>query len=239
MKVAIIGASGSIGKAFVEHFLKSWETKKLYLFSRSDINFDDVRVINHFIDIEDEHSIEKAAREIPDNDYLDYTIITTGVLFTHNITPEKSIKDLSYEKFNKLYAVNTIGPALIAKHFIQKLSKDSKSIFAVLSVRVGSISDNILGGWYSYRCSKSALNMIIKNLSIEMRRRNPNLIAVSLHPGTVKSKLSEPFSSASSHNSNNIFTADYSVSKMINVLKNLTTEDSGKLFAWDGKEIDF
>jgi len=81
--------------------------------------------------------------------------------------------------------------------------------------------------------------MIIKNLSIEMRRRNPNLITVGLHPGTVKSKLSEPFSSASSHNSNNIFTADYSVSKMINVLENLTTEDSGKLFAWDGKEIDF
>jgi hypothetical protein len=81
--------------------------------------------------------------------------------------------------------------------------------------------------------------MLIKNLSIEMRRRNPNLIAVSLHPGTVKSKLSEPFSSASSHNSNNIFTADYSVSKMINVLENLTTEDSVKLFAWDGKEIDF
>jgi len=239
MKVAIIGASGSIGKAFVDHFLKSRETKKLYLFSRSDINFDDIRITNHFIDIEDEQSIKKAASLIPDNECLHYIIITTGILFTRNITPEKSIKDLSYEKFNKLYAVNTVGPALIAKHFIQKLSKDNKSIFAVLSARIGSISDNILGGWYSYRCSKSALNMLIKNLSIEIRRRNPNLIAVGLHPGTVKSKLSEPFSSASSHNSNNIFTADYSVSKMINVLENLTTEDSGKLFAWDGKEIDF
>jgi len=237
MKIAIIGASGTIGKAFVENFLKSWETQKLYLFSRSDINFDDVRVSNHFIDIEDEYSIEKAASLIPDNQHLHYIIITTGVLFTHNILPEKSIKDLSYEKFSKLYAINTIGPALIAKHFIQKLNKDSKSIFAVLSARVGSISDNILGGWYSYRSSKSALNMLIKNLSIEMRRKNPNLIAVGLHPGTVKSKLSEPFSSSISNNK--MFTADYSVSKMINVLENLTTEDSGKLFAWDGKEIDF
>ena len=237
MKIAIIGASGTIGQAFLKNFLKNQKTQKLYTFSRSNISFDDVRIIHHFIDIEDEGSIEKAASSIPYNEQLDYIIVTTGILSINNILPEKSIKDLSYTKFNKLYAVNTIGPALIAKHFIQKLNKDKKSIFAVLSARVGSISDNILGGWYSYRCSKSALNMLIKNLSVEMRRKNAKLTVIGLHPGTVNSKLSEPFSSSISNDK--IFTAYYSVSKMINVLENLTTEDSGKLFAWDGKEIDF
>ena len=237
MKIAIIGASGTIGQAFLKHFLKNQKTQKLYTFSRSNISFDDARILHHFIDIEDEHSIEKAASLVPDSEQLDYIIVTTGFLSNNNILPEKSIKDLSYEKFNKLYAVNAIGPALIAKYFIQKLNKDTKSIFAVLSARVGSISDNILGGWYSYRCSKAALNMLVKNLSIEIRNKNAKLIVAGLHPGTVRSKLSGPFSSSISNDK--VFTGDYSVSKMVNVLENLTIEDSGKLFAWDGKEIDF
>ena len=237
MKIAIIGDAGTIGQAFLKHFLTKQETVKIYTFSRSNISFNDTKIIHHFIDIEDEYSIEKAAISIPNNEQLDYIIVATGFLSNNNILPEKSIKDLSYEKFNKLYTVNTIGPALIAKHFIQKLNKDKKSIFAVLSARVGSISNNILGGWYSYRCSKSALNMLMKNLSIEMKRKNSKLIIASLHPGTVKSKLSEPFSSSISNDK--IFTGKSCVSKIINVLENLTIEDSGKLFAWDGKKIDF
>ena len=106
-----------------------------------------------------------------------------------------------------------------------------------MSARVASISDNILGGWYSYRCSKAALNMLIKNFSIEARRKNPSLIAVGLHPGTVESSLSKPFSS--NIRSDKIFSPEYSVTKMVRVLENLTYEDSGKLFAWDGSIIDF
>ena len=237
MKIAIIGASGTIGEAFLEHFLNSSETEKLYLFSRSEVSNQDARIIHQYIDIEDEGSIEKAANTIPNHESLDYIIVSTGILHTDNILPEKSIKDLSYAKFSKIYAVNTIGPALIGKHFIHKLSRNSRSIFAVLSARVGSISDNILGGWYSYRCSKAALNMLIKNFSIEARRKNPSLIAVGLHPGTVESSLSKPFSS--NIRSDKIFSPEYSVTKMVRVLENLTYDDSGKLFAWDGSIIDF
>jgi len=227
MKIAIIGASGTIGKAFVKNFLQNKKLQELYLFSRIDTDFEDYRIIHSFIDIEDEESIKKAATIFSKETMLDAIIVTTGILHTQNILPEKSLKDLSQDKFFKLYAV----------YFISKLNYNSKSIFAVLSARVGSISDNYLGGWYSYRCSKAALNMLIKNISIEIRRKNPYPIIVGLHPGTVNSQLSSRFTSNVSQDK--VFTADYAVTKMIGLLLNLTKEDTGKLFAWDGKKIEF
>jgi short-subunit dehydrogenase len=237
MKIAVIGASGEIGKEFVKYFLQNKQVEKLYLFSRSGTHFQDDRIIHSFIDIEDEESIKKSAATLPQNTILDAVIVATGILHTQDILPEKSLKDLSQDKFLKLYAVNTIGPALIAKHFISKLNCNSRSIFAVLSARVGSISNNYLGGWYSYRCSKAALNMLIKNISIEVGRKSSYPIIVGLHPGTVNSKLSSQFTSGVSQDK--VFTAEYAVTKMIKVLLSLTKEDTGKLFAWDGKEIEF
>jgi len=237
MKIAIFGASGTIGKAFVKHFVQNKKVEEIYLFSRSDIYFEDSRIIHSLVDIEDEESIKKSATIVSKDTMLDAIIVATGILHNKDILPEKSLKDLSQDKFFKLYAVNTIGPALIAKYFISKLNYNSKSIFAVLSARVGSISDNYLGGWYSYRCSKAALNMLIKNISIEIRRKNPYPIIVGLHPGTVNSQLSSRFTSNVSQDK--VFTADYAVTKMIGLLLNLTKEDTGKLFAWDGKKIEF
>lgn len=237
MKIAVIGASGTIGEAFVKYFLQNKQVTELYLFSRSNIDFEDTRIRHCFIDIEDEESIKKAVTIISEGTTLDALIVATGILHTSNILPEKSLKDLNQDSFLKLYAVNTIGPALVAKHFIAKLNCSSKSIFAVLSARIGSISDNCLGGWYSYRCSKAALNMLIKNISIEMQRKNPYLIVVALHPGTVNSKLSAPFSSGVAKDK--LFTAEYSAANMVKILINLTKEDTGKFFAWDGQEIEF
>lgn len=237
MKVGIIGASGTIGKAFVDYFLKDDEIDEIYCFSRSIIDRENDKIKHSFIDIEDEESIKNAANIIPEDIFLDILIIATGILHTENISPEKSLKDLASEKFAKLFAVNTIGPALIAKYFIPKMTNKSRSIFAALSARVGSISDNQLGGWYAYRCSKAALNMLIKNISIETARKNPYLITVGLHPGTVEGNLSTPFSAGI--RKDKIFTPDYSARKMIDVLDNLTPKDSGKLLAWDGQEIGF
>ncbi len=199
------------------------------------IDNSDHRVKYGHIDIEDEDSIKEAAGLIPDNCKLDLLIVATGVLSLGGIRPEKSLNELSSEQFISIYKVNTVGPALVAKYFISKLKKDNRSIFAALSARVGSISDNLLGGWYSYRCSKAALNMIIKNISIEFKNNNPNLIAVGLHPGTVDSNLSKPFVGHSKNHT--IFTPEYSVQRMIEVLSKLTKKDSGKVFAWDGQEI--
>ena len=162
-------------------------------------------------------------------------IVATGILFDGNITPEKSLRELSAKKFLRLFEVNTILPALIAKHFLPKLNKQDRSIFAALSARVGSVSDNKLGGWYSYRASKSGLNMIIKNAAIEINRQNKNAIIVGLHPGTVDSNLSKPFQG--NVPDGKLFTPDYSVKRLLDVLGNLTPESSGRCFSWDGKEV--
>ena len=162
-------------------------------------------------------------------------IVATGILHDGELMPEKSQKELSAEKFHRLFEINTIVPALVAKHFIPKLNREKRSVFAALSARVGSISDNQLGGWYAYRASKAALNMIIKNAAIEISRRNKKAIIVGLHPGTVDSNLSKPFQG--NVPDGKLFTPKYSVQKLLVILTTLTSKQSGKCFAWDGKEI--
>ena len=137
----------------------------------------------------------------------------------------------------KVFSINTLGPALIARYFIPLMKKESASILGFLSARVGSISDNQLGGWYSYRASKAALNMIIKTLSIEVARNNKNAVIVGLHPGTVESNLSNPFQG--NVPDGKLFSPEYSVTQMAEVINRLTPNDSGNCFAWDGQRIEF
>ena len=194
------------------------------------------RVKNIFLDIEDEESIKSSLDHVPSDTKFDLVFVATGIL--HNdkeIFPEKSIKDIDIDKLKKVILVNTIGPTLIGKYFIPYLRKDEKSVFAFLSARVGSISDNKLGGWYSYRASKTALNQIIKNFSIEIKRTNKNAIFVGLQPGTVKSFLSKPFER--NVKEDNLFTPEYSAEKLLQVINDLSPDDSGKFFAWNGEEI--
>jgi NAD(P)-dependent dehydrogenase (short-subunit alcohol dehydrogenase family) len=151
------------------------------------------------------------------------------------VYPEKSIRDISADKLKKVLMVNTVGPTLIGKYFIPFLNKDNKNVFAFLSARVGSISENKLGGWYSYRASKTALNQIVKNFSIEIKRSNPNSIFTVLQPGTVKSNLSKPFEK--NVQPDQLFSPDYSAQRMLDVIDRLTPDDSGKFYAWNGEEI--
>ncbi len=231
--IAIIGSSRAIGSAFYAELSTLCPQAVIHTFSRHD----EGRSHHHMIDYTDEKTIEHSAKKASLGAPFDLILVTTGVLKTEpNIEPEKSLKDLSAHKFEAIFAANTIFPALIAKHFLPKLNRKDRSVFAVLSARVGSISDNHLGGWHAYRASKSALNMIIKNAAIEIGRRCPNAIIVSLHPGTVDSKLSKPFQSQVSKDK--LFTPEYSVQKLINVMNGLTPDDSGKCFGWDGQEIE-
>ena len=208
---------------------------KVHAFSRSQKKSDAENIVNHTINYNDEVSIEQAASQASKEAPLDIVIVATGILFDGNITPEKSLRELSAKKFLRLFEINTILPALIAKHFLPKLNKQDRSIFAAISARVGSVSDNKLGGWYSYRASKSGLNMIIKNAAIEINRQNKNAIIVGLHPGTVDSNLSKPFQG--NVPDGKLFTPDYSVKRLLDVLGNLTPESSGRCFSWDGKEV--
>ena len=233
--VAVIGSSGAIGKAFCKRLLEDDSVEKIFKFARNIADEDSKNEINIFIDIEDEDSIKKAIQELPEDIKFDLIFVATGILHNEeNVFPEKSIKDISIDKLKKVFAVNTFGPALIGKYFIPYLNKE-KSIFAFLSARVGSISDNNLGGWYSYRASKTALNQIIKNFSIEVKRTNQNAIFVGLQPGTVKSFLSKPFEK--NVKPEKLFTPEYSSEKMLEVINTLKIKDSGKIFSWDGEEI--
>ena len=233
--IAIIGSSGALGGAFIRRLSATYPDAAIHAFSRNPPQQTISNVVYHAINYQDEAAIERAASLASAAKPIDRVIVANGILHDGELMPEKSLGDLSAEKFHRLFEVNTILPALVAKYFLPKLNRNSPSIFAALSARVGSISDNRLGGWYAYRASKAALNMIIKNAAIEVGRRNKQAIVVSLHPGTVDSNLSKPFQGNVADGM--LFTPEFSVRKLLQVLESLTPEQSGKCFAWDGKEI--
>lgn len=234
-RIAIIGASGGIGYALTNQLARDYPDALIHAFSRSDTSFDAPNVKTGFIDIEEEATIEAAANQAAQDGPIDLILVTVGLLHDDGLMPEKALRDLSAEKFERLFAVNTIGPALVAKHFLPHIPKEAPSHFAAISARVGSICDNRVGGWYAYRASKAALNMVIKNASIEMARRYKHAIIIGLHPGTVDTGLSKPFQSAVANSK--LFTAEQSAAYLMDVLRDLTPDDSGKCFAWDGQEI--
>jgi NAD(P)-dependent dehydrogenase (short-subunit alcohol dehydrogenase family) len=233
--IVVIGASGALGQAFIKQLASNNDTAHISAFSRSSVSFASPCVHTYFIDLANEQTIEQAAATAASHEPLDLVLVTTGILHTDTIKPEKSLRDLSAEKFQQLFSINTIGPALVAKHFLPKLAKDKRAVFAALSAQVGSISDNRSGGWYAYRAAKAALNMIIKNAAIEMDRRYKEAIVVGLHPGTVDSHLSKPFQSQVLPEK--LFTPDFAASKLLAVIDGLTPADTGKCFAWDGQEV--
>ena len=232
--IAIIGSSGAIGRAFLDAYIADKEISNIYSISRTEVELNDARIIHINIDVTDEVSVKAAASKIGEN-RLDKLIVATGILHTELFGPEKSIKDIKIENFVKIFSVNAFGPALIGKYFLPLMKKDKKSIAAFLSARVGSISENKLGGWYSYRASKSALNQIIKNFSIESKRTNPAGIIIGLQPGTVKSKLSEPFQK--NVKKGKLLLPKDSVKSLIRVIESVMQNDSGKIFDWKGEEI--
>ena len=234
--VAVIGSRGAIGNAVVDTLLADESVEAVFKFSRAKNTEHDDKVKHIFIDIEDEESIKQATESLPEDTKFDLIFVATGILHDEkNVFPEKSIKDISFDKLIKVLTINTIGPTLVGKYFIPYLRKDSKSTFAFLSARVGSISDNRLGGWYAYRASKAALNMIIKTSAIELKRTHRDALIVGLHPGTVDSHLSSPFQKNVPESK--LFTAEYSVEQLLTTLQKLTPEQSGLCYAWDGQEV--
>lgn len=229
----IFGASGGIGAALVRRLQAEPDIACVHAGARLNIDVGP-KVRPFTFDLNDEASIAEAAGSIGSPDL---TIVSTGVLHSADVQPEKSLKMQTPEAYAAAFAVNTIGPALIGKHLLPRLSKDRRSVFAVLSARVSSISDNRLGGWHAYRASKAALNMVVRNFAIEMARTHPQAIIVALHPGTVDTALSQPFQRGVAENK--LFTPDYAAGRMLDVLAGLGPQDSGQLFAWDGERIPF
>lgn len=231
--VAVIGAGGGIGGALVDALLGRSATRRVVAASRKAQPWADSRVTAVALDITDEPSIAAAAAGC---ETLDAVIVATGTLHSANFSPEKSWRDLSADALLDVYRINAVGPALVAKHFLPLLGRDQRSVFAALSARVGSIGDNRLGGWYAYRASKAALNMLIKSLAIEYGRRNRQGVVVGLHPGTVDTPLSAPFQG--NVPDGKLFTAEHSAGMLLDVVEGVTAADSGRCFAYDGTPID-
>jgi NAD(P)-dependent dehydrogenase (short-subunit alcohol dehydrogenase family) len=232
INAVVIGASGGIGSAFVDQLIATENVGKIFALSRSLKEFSSDKVITGKIDITDENSVQNAAAQC--NEDIDLIIVATGMLHNGGSLPEKSLRNLDMQSMQECYAVNAFGPALVAKHFLPLVPKNKRSIFACLSARVASISDNSIGGWHSYRASKSALNMILKNTSIEVGRRYKEAIILGLHPGTVDTQLSKPFQSNVKHD---IFTPKQAASMLLNVMNKAKVDDSGKVFDFDYREI--
>ena len=219
-RALVFGASGGIGQAFSRLLENKLGSENVVKISRSFDGFE----------ISDEEKILKFSESIEGS--FNLIINATGVLQTTEEGPEKTINVVKQKSMIDMMTINAIGPALLLKNFSKKLDKTKFSVFVNLSARVGSITDNRLGGWISYRSSKAALNQIIKTSSIEINRRNKNAICVGLHPGTVKTRFTEKF-----QNSTETISADESVKMMMKVVENLSVDDNGYCFAYDGKVI--
>lgn len=185
------------------------------------------------VDPTEEAQIERAVAALAGPPTLAF--VTTGMLHDDRQQPERAMRMLDRSALERSFLINTIAPALVAKHVLPRLPRDHRAVFAVLGARVGSIGDNRTGGWHAYRTSKAALVMLVKTLSIEMARSHSEAIVVALHPGTVDTAMSQPFQRGVAPNK--LFTSRFAAERLIAVADALTPADSGGHFAWDGARI--
>lgn len=218
MTHVVIGASGAIGGAVADALEGAGHAV--------------LRLSRPAIDLLDEASIAAAAARAGGD--LRLVFDATGMLHAPGMTPEKSLRQIDPVQLAHSFAVNATGPALLMKHFLPRLARQDRAVFATLSARVGSISDNALGGWYGYRASKAALNQFVRCAAIELARTHPRALCVALHPGTVQSGLSQPFAKAGL----TVQTPADSAAAMLAVLARLEPAQTGRLFDYRGEPID-
>ncbi|MEC8461318.1 MAG: SDR family NAD(P)-dependent oxidoreductase [Pseudomonadota bacterium] len=232
--IVIIGRSGGIAGALAKIISETMSADScIHSFSRHQPStvYPGERI--HLLDDYEESSLNKVVDRLPET--IHQVWVATGMLSNPDVTPEKALKQITAEQLQRSFVANAVVPALMAKIFIPKLARRVPSLFACLSARVGSISDNRLGGWYSYRASKAALNMIIKSAAIETARTHPEAIIVGFHPGTVATSLSQAY--LKTLDPSHVFSPDQAAHHLLNVSRSLTPQQSGRFFAWDGQEI--
>ena len=217
-RAAIIGASGGIGDALAQTLEQRGD--QVTRLSRRDDG----------LDLTDETLVEAALA--PLNEPFDLIIVATGIL-SGSAGPEKSLRAIDATEMATQFAVNTIGPALVLKHAKRLLPRTTPAVFAALSARVGSIGANQLGGWYSYRASKAALNQVIKTASIELARSHGKLACVALHPGTVETNFTR------NYRDHDAVTPAQAAANLLAVVEEISAADTGKFFDWAGQEIEW
>jgi NAD(P)-dependent dehydrogenase (short-subunit alcohol dehydrogenase family) len=227
----IIGASGGLGAALLAQLEGDTHYAQAIGLSRST---------EVSVDYGDESSVAKAAQSIASlcatsRLELRLLVVATGFLHGDAGQPERSFANLDAAYLDHVFKINTVGPALVMKHFLPLLPKTGRCVAGFVSARVGSIGDNALGGWYGYRASKAALNQLVKTASIELTRRNSGSICVSLHPGTVATALSEPFAKTGL----NVRPANEAAGDLLAVLAGLNPADTGCLIDYQGQKLPF
>lgn len=224
MDTVVIGASGGIGAALAARFEAGGD--RVHRLSRSDGG----------IDLASPASIEAAAAALP-FPAVERLVVATGFLHEQAMSPERSLRDLDADRLSRTFLVNTIGPALVLRHFVPRLARQGRVEVALLSARVGSIADNRLGGWYGYRASKAALNQLVRTAAIEVARSRPEALLVALHPGTVDTAMSRPFQASVA--AEKLFKPEHSAECLAKVLATLSPAQSGGFFDWKGEAIPF
>lgn len=233
--VLVIGASGGIGAALTARLLAEAKVSEVHAASRRPLQIEHPKLRCGFVDLMQEETLAALARR-PFAAPLRLIIIAAGVLHdAEGLRPEKRLADLDPARLARNFAVNAIGPALAFKHFAPLLPRDGKAALTALSARVGSISDNRLGGWYGYRAAKAALNQLIRTSAIEIAARRREALCVGLHPGTVDTGLSRPFQAGVA--AEKLFSPAFSAARLLAVLDGLGPEHSGGVFAWDGSRV--
>ena len=221
-RACVIGASGAIGAAFVAQLRADPRCHSVVALHRNS---------TPPLDLSDEISIATAAAALQGEGPFHLIIQATGILHNADFLPEKKLGDLHFAQMQATFMVNTFGPALVLRHFANLLDKQ-RGVLAIMSAKVGSIEDNRLGGWYSYRASKAALNMLIKTAAIEIKRRQPNSVIIAVHPGTVSSALSEPFRGAEIGRP-----AAQAVAEMLQMLDSLQADDTASFVSYSGERL--
>ncbi|WP_293904060.1 SDR family NAD(P)-dependent oxidoreductase [Phenylobacterium sp.] len=224
-EAVVVGASGGLGAAIAAQLADDPRVRRVHGFARRGAIP---------LDLTDEASIAAAAATV---EAPRLVIVATGLLHGDRFAPEKRLADLDADALARSFQVNAIGPALVLKHFAPRLPRQGKAVLAVLSARVGSISDNRLGGWYGYRAAKAAVNQLVRTTAVELAGRRKDAICVALHPGTVDTPLSKPFQKGVAPA--RLFTPDFAAERLLAVIDGLGPEQTGGFLAWDGREIAF
>lgn len=241
----VVGASQGIGLGFVDYLLQDKRFNHVFgTYRRADTaagllalqQSHPERLSTVSMDITQEDRIQAAIATLQQQvDSLHLVVNCVGLLHSDSVQPEKSLRQLQADQLLQYFHVNSIGAALLAKYLLPLLKHDQPSLFATISAKIGSIGDNGLGGWYGYRASKAALNMLIKTASIEYSRKSPKTILTLLHPGTTDTRLSAPFQR--NVPPEKLFSVERTVSQLMAVIESAGPEDSGAFFSWDGSRL--
>jgi NAD(P)-dependent dehydrogenase (short-subunit alcohol dehydrogenase family) len=244
-RALVVGAGQGIGLGFVRKLLALGYFDKIFTAYHNrelaanlqELETRHASVITSLqVDLTQEAQVSQVMNQIKaEVQYLDLVVNCVGVLHQDKLQPEKGLRHINAENLSYYFQVNSISAVLLAKHLVPLLKHKDPSVLATISAKVGSIGDNYLGGWYGYRASKAALNMLMRTVALEYRRTNPQTIVVLLHPGTTDTRLSKPFQR--NVPPEKLFSVERTVDQLWRVITGLSPEDSGQFFSWDGSRL--